>query len=283
MKYALTTIIAILSTAWISNAATISPASFCLDEFDIGMNMDLGIDFAMSNVTNSGPIDIKSEKPLADKVIQGYIPIPDPSWFYFLNSQIVPGKDGVAKARMFFKVPHEQKYLNQHWVVHVGAKPPPTGVFAMKMFGVYMIETRASRNIKSRPYGKLGVVPSRVYAKNIIPMKKISKTLKLYNNDTQSHTYLISIRTFDPSQYNNLRISQAKGYEWVKDAQWVSPESNSVTIKAGGQKEIRLWVTVPKKIQYQHSGWEAIVMVSSQKNGGPSGFARLLISFPEGK
>jgi hypothetical protein len=263
----------------ISHAATISPASFCLEKFDIGMNMDLGISFTMSNVKNSGPIVLNVKQPPANRVLKGYIPIPDPSWLYFLNPQVVPGKNGVASARMFLKVPNQNKYLNQHWMVHVGAAPPSVSLFSMEMVGVYMIETRASKTITERPYGKLGIVPSRVYANRMKPDQKKSASFVIYNNDKILHDYQISVHTFEPSIYTKLQISQAPGFEWVKDTKWIQLAHPSLSIPANQKKETTVWVTIPKNVQYKGEGFEAIIIVESKKNDGPNGFARLLISF----
>ena len=265
-------------TVLTTHAATISPASFCLEKFDIGMNMDLGIDFVMSDVTNKGPIDLNVRKPLQSKILKGYLAIPEANWFYFLNPQIVPGKDGSAKARMFLKVPNKEKYLNQHWVVHVTAKPPKVGMFAMELVGIYMIETRSSDTIKGRPYGPIGVVPSRIHLTKVVPQKNKTARFVIYNNDTKSHTYKISAKTYDQSFYNRLQISQAPGFEWIKDESWVKIEKKAVTVDAGQKKETHLLVNIPKGVEYNNEGWEAIIMVESTQNGGPSGFTRLLIS-----
>ncbi|MBF0451730.1 MAG: hypothetical protein HQK75_13580 [Candidatus Magnetomorum sp.] len=278
MKHSLFICIILMYTAMTIHAATISPASFCLEKFDIGMNMNLGIDFVMSDVKNTGNIDLKTRQPSMDNILKGYLPIPDASWFYFLNPKIVPDKSGAAKARMFLKIPNENKYLNQHWAVHVTAKPPAMGVFAMEMVGVYMIETKASEKIIERPYGPIGIVPSRIYVKNIVPRKMKSTSFSIYNNDSVSHTYQVSVQTFDPSFYNKIQISQAPGYEWVKYTNWVKPDEPVLTINAGQKKETRLDITIPKDIQYNDEGWEAIIMVESIKKGGPTGFARLLIA-----
>ena len=279
MKQSLYMSIFVILIASVTHAATISPASFCLEKFDIGMNMDLGISFTMSNVQNVGPIDLNVKQPPPNRVLKGYIPIPDPSWLYFLNPQIVPGKDGVASARMFLKIPNENKYLNQHWVVHVGAKPPSVSLFAMEMVGVYMIETRASKTITEKPYGKIGIVPSRVYAKKIKPQQKKSVSFIIYNNDKVLHEYQISAHTFDPSIYSKLQISQAPGFEWVKDTKWIQLAQPSINIPANQKKETTALITIPKNVQYTGEGFEAIIMVESKKKGGPCGFARLLISF----
>jgi hypothetical protein len=270
--------IILLLKAMSINAATISPASFCLEKFDIGMNMELGIDLMLSDIANTGPIHLKTRQPSMDSILKGYVPIPDASWFYFLHSKIIPDKTGVARARMFLKIPNKNKYLNQHWAVHVTAKPPATGIFSMEMVGIYMIETRSSEKISERPYGIIGVVPSRINMDKVIPQQKKTATFSIYNNDSMAHTYQISVQTFDPSFYNKLQISQAPGYEWVKYTNWIKPIQPIITINAGQKKETSLDVFIPKGVQYDDEGWEAIIMVESIKNGGPNGFTRLLIS-----
>jgi len=279
MKRIKTICIILIFKAISIHAATISPASFCLEKFDIGMNVDLGIDFVMSDVLNTGSIDLKTRQPSKDSMLKGYTPIPDASWFYFLNSKIVPDKNGFAKARMFLKVPNKNKYLNQHWAVHVVAKPPATGVFGMEMVGIYMIETRSSEKITERPYGIIGVVPSRIHLEKVKFQQKKTAKFTIYNNDTTSHTYQISVQTFDPSFYNKLQISQAPGHEWVKYTNWIKPLQPVLSIDAGKKKETFVEVTIPKGIHYSDEGWEAVIMVESIKKGGPVGFTRLLISY----
>ena len=261
-----------------TNATTISPASFCLEKFDIGMNMDLGIDFVMSDVTNKASIDLHVRKPLKTKILKGYIPIPEANWFYFLNPKIVPDKNGNAKARMFLKVPKKEKYLNQHWIVNVVASPPQVGLFSMDMVGVYMIETRSSDKIKGRPYGPLGIIPSRINLTKVVPQKNKIAKFTIYNNEKKVLSYKISVKTFDPSFYNRLQISQAPGFEWVKDKKWVKVSEPTVTVGGGQKKETSLLINIPKGVEYDDEGWEAIIMVESTLKGGAAGFARLLIS-----
>lgn len=260
------------------HAATISPASFCLEKFDIGMNTDLGIELVLSDVSNLGPIDLNVRKPKRTRLLKGYEPIPDASWFYFLNPQIVPGKDGRAKARMFLKVPHDQKYLNQHWIVHVAASPPKVGLFSMNLVGIYMIETRASARINVPPYGPLGVVPSRLHLKKMVSGKKKSGLFVVYNNEKKPQTFNISVQTCQPSIYTNLQISQAPGFEWIKDVKWVNLSHSKLSINGKSKKEMHVQVNIPKGHHYKGEGWEAIIMVESINKGGPAGFLRLLLS-----
>jgi hypothetical protein len=274
MKKFITILLILFCFVKTNHAATISPASFCLEKFDIGMNTDLGIDLVLSNVSNLGPIDLVVRKPDQNRILKGYQPIPDASWFYFLNPQIVPGKDGSAKARMFFKVPNDQKYLNQHWVVHVAASPPKVGIFSMDLVGIYMIETRASANIKIPPYGPLGVVPSRLH---MVSGNNKSGKFVIYNNEQKPQTYNISVKTFDTSLYTKLQISQAPGFEWIKDEKWISLSSEKITIKKQSSKELGVEVNIPKGQKYANEGWEAIIMVESIQNG-PAGFLRLLLT-----
>jgi len=260
------------------HAATISPASFCLENFDIGMNMYLGIDLSLSNVSNQGPIDLNVRKPERSRLLKGYEPIPDAKWFYFLNPQIVPGKDGCAKARMFLKVPNDQQYLNQHWIVHVAASPPKVGLFSMDLVGFYMIETRASDKISKPPYGPLGVVPSRLHLTHMVFGKNKTGQFWIYNNENKPQTYSISVKTYQPSMYSKLQISQASGFEWIKDVKWIKLSTSQVSINGKSKKELHLQAKIPKGHQYQNEGWEAIIMVESIQKAGPAGFLRLLLS-----
>jgi len=258
-------------------AATISPASLCLEEFDIGLNVDLGIDFVISNVHNVGPVKLSTQIPEIEKILKGYSPIPDNSWLYFLNYQIVPDKNGFARARMFLKVPNDEKYLNQHWCVYVSAYPPKMGFLIPKLVAIYMIETKADSNVNKKPFGELGVVPSRIELENVIPEKKRQASFRIYNNDKTSHTYKLSVQTFDPSFYQKLQISNAPGYEWVKYTNWVKLEKDIVELQSGKTKDIKLNVRIPTKIQPEDDGFEAVVMVESITNKNIANFTRVLI------
>ncbi|CAN2044980.1 Secreted protein [Candidatus Magnetomoraceae bacterium gMMP-1] len=263
-----------------SNAGmlNISPGSFCLEKIDIGVDENLGIDLVVSTKdSNHNVFLVRTDTPFAKNVLKGYIPIPDASWLYFSNDRLTLDKNGVGKARMFFKIPNEEKYLNQHWIVETKVKPAPVGgdLFLMQLTATYMIETRASADVKERPYGILGIVPSRVNVKNIIPEKVKQAAFKIYNNDKIAHTYSLSTHTFMPALKKKLSISIAPGYEWVRDTNWVKPVNEKITVKPGGIKQADLNIKIPKNVEYEDEGWEAIVMV--EPDNGRAGFVRVLM------
>ncbi|MEW6095093.1 MAG: hypothetical protein AB1567_01010 [bacterium] len=257
----------------------VSPVAFCLQNADIGKELDLGVDLIITNNTSEEQVFmIRSLKPsqAKRKWLKGYSEIPDASWFYFPEDKIKIEPNGEGKLRMHLKIPDEEKYLNQHWMVYVEVTPEAKKgqMFKIGIKPNYMIETKVNADVKERSYGILGLAPSTSKAQNIIPGRRKKASFKIYNNDNIAHTYTIS--SYIPKSSSAKQdIRGTPGYEWVKNANWVKPAKRKIKLNAGGTKTVRLNVLVPKYARCGDEGWESIVMIEPDE--GLSGFVRVLI------
>ena len=257
----------------------VSPGSFCLQNTDIGKDLDLGLDIVITNNSdNEETFLVRPLKPsqAVEKWVNGYSELPDASWFYFNENKIKIGPNDQGKLRMHLKVPDEEKYYNQNWLVYVEVttQAKEGEMFLMALKPDYMIETKAKADIKGKPYGILGLVPSVVKAEKVILGKNKKVSFRIYNNDNTAHTY--EILSYIPETSSAKQdISVTAGYEWVNKDLWVVPSEKKIKLNPGQTKDITLNILIPKGSKHSDVGWESIVLVKPDK--GLDGFVRTLI------
>jgi len=257
----------------------VSPGAFCLQNAKIGEKLDLGIDTVITNKNDEEKVFvIKTLKPseVTEEWLRGYSEIPDASWLYFDKNEIKIGPGKEANVGMNLKVPDRAEYYNQHWVVYaeVTTKAGEKEMFKAAVRPIYMIETQAKADIKEKPYGILGLVPSTVKAAVVAPGTEKKESFSIYNNDKVKHIYTLA--SYIPGLLSaNLDINVTVGYEWIKKESWVSPVERTVELEPGEEKEVTLKVLIPNGSKCGDEGWEAIVMVKPDK--GLEGFVRVLI------
>ncbi|MBU0630270.1 MAG: cupredoxin domain-containing protein [Candidatus Margulisbacteria bacterium] len=269
--------IIILSAGVFAAGIKVSPGAFCAQNIEIGKDLDLGVDLTIENSSDSqqsfclSPIKPSQAK---SQWLKGYSEIPDPKWLYMESNWLEVAPRSSGKVRMHLKVPNEEKYLNQHWIVYVNIsnEMKKGDLFGVSIKPNYMFETKAAM-VKGRPSGRLGFVPSTIKVP-IIQGKAITARLILYNNDKRPHTYKV-FSFLPPADSGKQEINLSPGYEWAMSEKWIKPLKNKVKIGAGQKKEIELKIAVPKANSTVTRGWESILMV--EEEDGLSGFARVLI------
>jgi hypothetical protein len=259
----------------------VSPGSFCVSNLAVGKDHNLGVDLTITNKDDfEQEYTIKTvvldEKK--DTWIKGYSQIPDPSWFYFDKDKVKIKAGGEEKVRMHVKIPDQEKYLNQHWIVfvEVTAKPEKGAMFNLSLRPSYLIETQAKEDIEQAPHGVLAVAPNVVMADDITLGEEERVSFTIYNNDQVDHKY--SVTTYIPdTSSQKLEISLSPGFVWIEDLGWVRPLDSNVEIKAGRSGQVNLEILVPNGTEYDENGWEGIIMIEPDDNNSLSGFARILI------
>jgi hypothetical protein len=203
----------------------------------------------------------------------GYTEIPDAAWCWFEESEIAVGPQSRAYANPFLKIPDEEKYFNQQWIVTLGisGKPGP-GAIALAVDIRAQIETKSKADVKGRPAGLLGLKPSMVRFEDIELGGRRESKVVLYNNDDKAHRYAIT------SLLDNRKIEQrtylTHSYSAIPDSKWIE-RPKEIRIAAGDSAVLDLAVDIPKDPSHLGKKWEDIVLIRTDE--GLARFVRVQI------
>lgn len=257
----------------------VSPGAFCLQDAAVGKDLDLDIDMVVTNKSDEEKTFVIRPLPESEakkKWIKGYTYIPDPNWLYFETNQLKIGPEQEAKIGMHLNVPDKAKYYNQHWIVYVEVttKAEKGQMFKAAIAPNYMFETEANEDVKARPAGTLGLVPSTVKATVVVPGTEEKASFEIYNNENKKHTYFIYTYIPHASRFRQ-DISSSPGYQWIEDEDWVKPVKKKITIKPNEVKKTNLDIFIPEGKEAEDTGWEGIVYIEPDE--GKAGFVRVQI------
>lgn len=226
--------------------------------------------------------------------LKGYLEIPDAKWFYFDKNKVTIGPNDTAYVNMYLKIPAEEKYCNQHWIVAIPIEGSPgeggaIGIM-LALYPQFLIETESKTLMGERPYGSIGLEPSIVLLENVQLGKTVKAEVTIYNNDQTEHTYRLKATAPELiSETKKQEISPSPGYSWIPDPKWVKPNPGKflglvstikdVKVDAGKSKKFPLKITIPEDDNYYGQKWEVIIMAEPEK--GPAGFVRLKIETQE--
>jgi len=211
------------------------------------------------------------------KWLKGYLEIPDPSWFWFDQETVTVDPESDAHVKMFLKIPQEDRYDNQHWVVAVGVRgqAAPGEALAVAVYPHYQIETVSQTDLEALPAGVLGLKPS-VLSFEEIPLGKWQESkVTLYNNDTKSRRYRLSIITI-PVDVTREQIAPSSGYRWIPETRWISVKRRNFHIKGHGARSVSLRVKVPDEPEWYDQSWEALLWIEPEE--GLPRFTRIQIT-----
>ena len=207
--------------------------------------------------------------------LHGYSELPDPRWFWFDREEVVVAAHGEGRANMFFEIPQEERYYNQHWVFALGIRGKGGGV-QLGLHPRIQIDTVSKEAVTARPDGPLGLEPSVVSIDNLPLGTTRQATVRLYNNDAETRRYRLTSRTFpaQPEQVPPIYVSRG-GYEWIPEPGWVSPLKDRLTVGPEGSATVSLSIEIPKNQDLRAKLWECILFIES--DDGRSRFVRVQI------
>jgi len=210
------------------------------------------------------------------KWLEGYLEILDPSWFWLEQGEVTVGPESDGFVKMYLKIPEEEQYHNQHWVVSVGVqgKPEAGEMLALAAFPRYQIETESKADVKAIPAGLLGIKPAMLQFETMEPGKRKKAQVSLYNNDATARMYTISVKTIlvDPTRE---QIVPSPGYAWIPEPKWMSVSKGWVKVNGNESRTVNVSVKVPNKPEYSGQRWEALLWVEPDE--GLPRFARIQI------
>jgi len=115
----------------------------------------------------------------------------------------------------------------------------------------------------------LAVDPGEVILKDV-PLGKVVKVseiagegmkLKITNKSDSAFTYTIDIL---PTAKTTAKLT--KGYADIPKVSWITPETREVRVPAHSEKEVELYLKIPKSKKYYNKNYQAIIEVKSKKN-----------------
>jgi len=263
---------------------SVQPGGLMIQKVKLGETYDLHQKAGIALIVENKDINphtylINTFKPSQvgnKKWLRGYSEIPDPAWFWFENAEVTVGAQSKKEVKMFFKIPQEDKYYNQHWSISLGisGKPEAGKMLALAVYPRYQIETESKTGLHEKPAGLIGLEPSRLIFKNLPLRKKERKKIILYNNDKIAHKYKITSQVIEVDQTRE-QIFVSSGYSWLPKERWLKPKKKRVKILPGESKELTISVKIPKRKGHYQKKWEALIFIEPDE--GRSRFARIQI------
>ena len=218
----------------------------------------------------------KPSQVAARRWVKGYLEIPEPSWFWFEKDEVTVEANGKANVKMYLKLPNEQRYYNQHWVVSLGirGKPAPGAMIALAIYPRIQIETKAKDDVKARPDGSIGFVPSTLLFEHCSLGTENTMKVKIYNNDTENRRYKVTAMIF-PQDPKKRQIFPSPTYSWIPDTKWIKPGRDNISIASDGSRELPIRIKIPRELENYNKRWEAIIFIEPDE--GLPGFVRVQI------
>jgi len=199
---------------------------------------------------------------------KGYLEIPDPRWCWFDQDEIKVAANSNAYARFHLKIPDEERYYNQRWVVtlNIAGKPGPGVGMGVAINVRAQVETQSRADLKGvTPDGLMGVVPA------IITLKAKEKgEVVIFNNSAAGETYKI----YPLADKEKFKTYISAGFSPLPEPDWIKPGDGSLTIPAGGRKTLSLKAALPEKEGSSDKKYESIIFIEGQ---GAAGFVRVRI------
>jgi hypothetical protein len=203
----------------------------------------------------------------------GYAEIPNAEWCWFDHAEVTIGPGSKAYAHLFLKIPEDEKYLNQHWVVTLGvAGKPGRGAFSLAVDVRAQIETACKADIQARPDGPLGLKPSSVVFADAQPGKHEKVSVVVCNNEATTRSYTITSlfehKEIEPKAYLTQFCDPIPDSGWIRRKQ---------TLRIGAREEavLDLDLQVPDNATNLGKKWEDILLV--QPDEGRPGFIRIKV------
>jgi len=206
---------------------------------------------------------------------KGYLEIPDPTWCWFERRELTVEPSGTGFAKIYLKVPDEEKYYNQHWLVTLGVMGKPKAGLGVAL-GVYVrlqIETQTKADIEGKPDGIIAFKPSTVRFDNVPSGRAQEGRVVICNNDNETRSYTIT--SLLHKKETRTRTYLTHSYQLIPDPEWIALDKNRLRIRPGGTRVLSLTLKVPDEPKYHGKKFEEILLVEPDK--GPPGFIRIQI------
>lgn len=196
----------------------------------------------------------------------GFAEIPNPEWCWFDEEEITVAPHDRGFAHLHLKVPDEERYYNQHWVVTASIAGGAGGkMIALAADVRILLETKPKTGLRESPDGTLGVEPSIVRFDDLRPGQASTSRVLLHNNDDAPHRYTVSSLLADPETrlgtYLTASFQALLHHEWIKHQETVSIGPRDTAV-------LDLKALVPKDPSSVEEQWEEILLIRPEE-GAP--------------
>lgn len=273
----------VLMSTWTSgtNAASlrVSPAQFILHDVQPGKVYDIYADTALrltvyNDDESSRTWTFSAHRPSErGQWERGYGEIPDAQWLWFGQPEITILPDSKSYGHFFLRIPDEEQYYNQHWVVTLSVQ----GKSGAASIGLAVniraqIETTSDVNVSGRPYGLLGMKPSALLFEDVKPGVTARSEVLLYNNDVKAHSYKISSLLAD--QEIDKKKYLKHDFEAIPNSGWIRTDTE-IRIEAGKFAVLEVAVEIPRDAALEGAKWEELLLI--QPDEGRAEFVRVQV------
>jgi hypothetical protein len=199
---------------------------------------------------------------------EGYLQMPDPDWLQFETEEISIHAGAVGYADIRLRIPDQENYYNQKWVVAIGVKSKPGQIDVVPVYTHMQIETQSKRDIRERPAGLVGLEPGAILLKDVsLGYSRDVTQVTIYNNDEREHTYAI-VPMDQRSKSADRQITSSPTYSWIPEPSWIIPAQTEVKIKAGECLAVSLSLVIPEESMHYDRKWEGVLFVKPHKGSG---------------
>lgn len=203
----------------------------------------------------------------------GYGEIPDAEWCWFRDSEITIAPNSVGYGHLFLRIPGEEQYFNQHWVVTLtveGKSGRPGLGLAVEIR--FQIETKNKSGLTGAPYGPLAMEPSAVQFDDVLPGVTRQASVLLYNNDLLEHTYRVGSIFLDKKHQPKTYLQQS--YKLIPEHTWLE-HAKTVRIKPRATARLDLTLRIPNENPFFGRKWEDCILV--KPDDGRAEFVRVQV------
>jgi len=192
---------------------------------------------------------------------KGYLEIPDSKWCWFEKNELTVGPNDQGFCSIFLKIPDEERYYNQHWVVvlRIMGKTGPGGI-ALAINVRIQIETESKVDLKENPDGIIGIAPSTVVLEKGGGKKKVT----IFNNTDLPQTYNVYLL----KEKEKLKTYISSGFKPLPEPNWLKLNKQTSKILPRSKQTFTVGLSVPEEEMDEGEKWEYIVFVEGKDNTG---------------
>jgi hypothetical protein len=243
----------------------VSPARFMVSDVEPGRTYDIYKETGLRlTIFNDDDVErtwvLSTHRPSErGRWETGYGEIPDAAWCWFSDNEITVAPNSAGYGHLFLRVPDEEQYYNQHWIVTLNVAGRTGGLSVSLAVDIRVqIETKSKTGLENAPHGLLGMEPSAVRFEDTVPGIPQQASVLLYNNDDREHTYTIGSLFLEKKHEPKTYLKQS--HQLLPERTWIET-TPTIKIKPGGTGRLALVLNVPDKSDHFEKKWEDCILV----------------------